>query len=81
MADNKINPNHYKSIAGYEVIDIIEYFNLNFSKGNAIKYLLRSGRKEEIGYDLIDKEIEDLDKAAWYCQREKERLIKLKESK
>lgn len=71
---DKINPNHYKSIDGYEVIDIIEYFNLNFSRGNAIKYLLRAGKKAEEGYVIDDKEIEDLEKAGWYIMRELKRL-------
>lgn len=73
---DKINPDHYKSIAGYEVIDIIEYFGLNFSRGNSVKYLLRAGRKSEEGYDMINKEIEDLEKAAWYIQREISRIKK-----
>lgn len=73
MAD-KINPDHYKSIDGYEVIDIIEYFELNFSLGNAIKYILRAGRKPEEGYDIELKEIEDLEKAVWYITREANRL-------
>lgn len=71
---DKINPNHYKSIDGYEVIDIIEYFNLNFARGNSIKYLLRAGKKAEEGYDQLDKEIEDLEKAGWYIMRELKRL-------
>ena len=69
MAD-KINPDHYKGSGGIQVIDIIEFFNLNFSKGNVIKYMLRSGRKEEQGYDALGKEIEDLEKARWYLERE-----------
>lgn len=73
---DKINPNHYKSVNGYEVIDIIEYFELNFSRGNAIKYLLRAGRKPEEGYDMADKEVEDLKKAAWYINREVDRIQK-----
>lgn len=71
---DKINPDHYKSIDGYEVIDIIEYFDLNFSRGNAIKYLLRAGKKAEEGYNIDDKEIEDLEKAAWYVIREVKKL-------
>lgn len=77
---DKINPNHYKG-NGYEVIDIIEYFELNFARGNAIKYILRAGRKEEEGYDILDKEIEDLKKATWYIQRELDKLLKRKAQK
>ena len=75
---DKINPDHYKGIDGYEVIDIIEYFELNFSRGNSIKYILRAGKKPEEGYTMLDKEIEDIDKAIWYLQRESERLQRLK---
>lgn len=75
---DKINPDHYKGIDGYEVIDIIEYFELNFARGNSIKYILRAGKKAEEGYNIVDKEIEDLDKAIWYLQREVKRLKSMK---
>lgn len=64
----KVNhPSHYtwlKEKCGIEVIDITRH--LDFDKGNAIKYILRSGYKEEKGYSAIQKEIEDLQKAIWY---------------
>ena len=72
----KINPDHYKgNKAGIQAIDIIEIFDLNFSRGNAVKYILRAGRKDEKGYDALTKEIEDLKKARWYVDREIERLM------
>lgn len=75
MVDRVNNPSHYKSINnGFEVIDIIEFFNLNFHRGNVLKYLLRSGRKEEAGYETVEKEIEDLEKAVWYLRREVKRI-------
>jgi len=43
---------------------VIEAFNLNFSLGSAIKYILRSGRKPG------EASSEDLRKAIWYLQRE-----------
>jgi len=49
---------------------------LNFSRGNAVKYLLRAGRKAEEGYRGSEKEIEDLNKAKWYIEREIERINK-----
>jgi hypothetical protein len=76
---DKINPSHYKSGDGIQVIDVIEIFNLNFSRGNVIKYALRAGKKDEQGYEDIEKEIEDLKKCVWYAQREIERLLKLKD--
>ena len=57
MSEDKINPSHYQAPGGYQAIDIIEYFNLNFARGNAVKYLLRAGNKAENGYEAIDKEI------------------------
>lgn len=65
--DNPINPKHYQGFSnGAEVIDIAE--NLNFNRGNAIKYAARAGAKDPA------KEIEDLEKARWYLSREIDRL-------
>jgi len=55
------HPKHY-NVEGYEVIDIIDAFGLNFNMGNALKYLLRAERKG-------NKE-QDINKAIWYLQRE-----------
>lgn len=55
------HPAHYQG-KSMETIDIIENFDLNFCLGNAIKYILRAGKKG-------DKK-EDLEKAIWYLQRE-----------
>ena len=49
-----------------ECIQITEHYNFNV--GNAIKYLWRAGLKE--GVDPV----EDLRKAAWYVNREIQRL-------
>ena len=66
--EDKVNsPSHYnwlKKLAGVEVIDITRH--LDFDLGNAIKYILRAGRKTEEGYDNRSKTIEDLKKAVWY---------------
>ena len=69
--ENSVNhPNHYLSKSGIEVIDAIEAwgFGEGFNRGNAIKYIARASRKDP------NKEIEDLQKAAWYINREIERL-------
>jgi hypothetical protein len=55
------SPDHYQSDNGIEVIDVIEAFELNFHLGNAIKYILRAGKKND--------EEEDLNKAIWYLRR------------
>ena len=78
--DRVNSPSHYNYAEGenaLEVIDIIEMFNLNFSRGNAIKYVLRAGHKDEQGLDAVVKEIEDLNKACWYLQREIKNLKNL----
>lgn len=67
MEDKVNHPSHYtwlKDKCGIEVIDITRH--LDFDLGNAIKYILRSGKKTEQGYDDIEKEIEDLQKAIFY---------------
>ena len=50
--------------------DFIEDKGLNFHRGNAVKYIARAGKKNP------GKEIEDLEKAVWYINREIERLMK-----
>lgn len=62
------HPSHYAEgwSNGAEVIDITE--NLNFNRGNAVKYIARAGRKDAM------KTIEDLKKARWYINRELKRL-------
>ena len=70
MKDNKVShPSHYtwlKELCGIEVIDIARH--LDFDMGNALKYLLRAGKKSEEGYTDKEKEIQDLKKAVFYIQ-------------
>ena len=61
------HPLHYTS-GKIETIDFIEDQSLNFHRGNAVKYIVRAGKKDP------EKEIEDLKKAAWYINREIARL-------
>ena len=42
---NKIDPEHYHSNTQLEAIDVIEAFDLNFHRGNIVKYVLRAGKK------------------------------------
>ncbi len=59
---NAVNhPEHYQG-KGIEVIEIIEAFDLNFSLGNAIKYILRADKK--------GNKKQDLEKAIWYLNNE-----------
>lgn len=59
--DSVFSPKHYTA-GKYEVIDVIEDWNLNFRLANAIKYIARHQHK--------GKPLEDLKKALWYLQRE-----------
>lgn len=59
------HPKHY-NMGKIEAIDFIEDWDLNFSLGNAIKYIIRSPYK--------GKQVEDLKKAIWYLNRELERI-------
>ena len=67
MTDEQIinHPSHY-TYGKIECIDFIEDKGLNFSRGNAVKYIVRAGHKED--------ELEDLKKARWYIDREIKRL-------
>ena len=78
---NVSHPSHYtqlKEKCGIEVIDITRH--LNFNLGNAIKYILRSGKKPIIDKDLSDDfnkaAIQDLRKAIWYLNDEIKRIEK-----
>jgi hypothetical protein len=64
--DNVNHPSHYTAYKGVEVIDLTE--QMNFNKGNAVKYIARAGLKSP------ETELEDLMKAAWYIAREIKRL-------
>lgn len=71
--DNVNHPKHYTSDpSGIECIDITRH--RNFNVGNAIKYLWRAGLKEDKDRKLIDKQVEDLNKAVWYLVDDIHRL-------
>lgn len=63
MNDIVNHPSHYTD-GKIEVIEFIEDKKLNYHRGNAIKYICRAGKKDP------QKEIEDLQKAVWYINRE-----------
>jgi len=61
------HPRHYNEHpAGIECIDVIEHMTSNVA--SAFKYGWRAGLKPSADHD------EDLGKAIWYLQRERERL-------
>ena len=55
------SPAHYQG-KSFEVIDIINDYDLNFELGNAIKYILRANKK--------GNKKQDLEKSIWYLQHE-----------
>jgi len=73
MEDDLVNhPLHYGGEHNpYETIKVIEAWDLNFNTGNAVKYVSRAKRK----HGTLEKEVEDLEKAIWYLEREV-RLLK-----
>lgn len=60
--DNVEKPKHY-TVGKIECIEAIEDWKLCYHLGNAVKYIVRAGRKNP------EKEVEDLRKAAWYIER------------
>ena len=60
------HPDYYKH-GGIEAIDAIEAWGLGFSLGNVVKYIARAGHKTA-------DSLQDLKKAAWYLNREIERM-------
>lgn len=63
------HPAHYKA-GGIETIDFIEAKQLTYNLGNVVKYITRAGIKNKATH------IEDLEKAAWYLNREIQNLKK-----
>lgn len=61
------HPKHYNT-GKFEVIDVIEDWDLDFNLGNAIKYIARSKHKGNYA--------QDLHKALWYVKRAIERETK-----
>jgi len=55
-------PDHYDNGLKHDLIDVIGSYKLNFNRGNVLKYIVRAGRKQN--------EIEDLEKALDYLERE-----------
>lgn len=61
--DRMVNhPPHYGGDTTYEVIKVIDAWDLGFSLGNCVKYIARAGKKDPA------KELEDLEKARFYLE-------------
>jgi len=74
MSENKEMVNHPQHYGGennpYEAIKVIDAWGLDndFYLGNAVKYLSRAGKKDDI--------TQDLKKAIWYIEKKIEKLEK-----
>ena len=65
--NNRVDhPEHYQGKNGIETIEVIRHYVCDIA--NALKYLMRAGRKSEMGMEDAEKEIEDLKKALWYIE-------------
>lgn len=62
------NPSYYAKTGKIQPIEYINDHNLNFNRGNVIKYVSRAGHKDP------NKELEDLEKARQYLDFEINRL-------
>jgi hypothetical protein len=65
------HPQHYTFAKGYEVIDVIESWELPYNLATVVKYVSRAGKKDPT------KKVEDLKKAMFHLNRQ----IKLWEKK
>lgn len=65
MTTETVNhPLHYGGDTTYEHIKVVEAWGLGYNLGNSTKYMVRAGKKDP------NKELEDLEKARWYLDRE-----------
>ena len=62
MKNKIMTPLHYTSGQDYDLIDVALHYNLNFFRFNVLKYICRAGKKQN--------ELQDLEKAVDYLQRE-----------
>jgi hypothetical protein len=63
-----MTPLHYNNGKGYDLIDVGIDYQLNFFMFNVLKYICRAGKKQN--------ELQDLEKALDYIQREIEFIRK-----
>lgn len=65
MSEERVNhPAHYGGDTVYEVIKVIEAWELGFNLGNTVKYIGRAGKKD------VSHAVTDLKKARFYLDRE-----------
>lgn len=57
-----MKPFYYQTKEQIDIIDFCKMYDLNFNRGNVLKYIARAGKK--------DNELQDLRKALEYLNRE-----------
>lgn len=62
------NSEYYGKDNPFEPIKVIDHYELNFSLGNVIKYVLRAGKKDG------ESKLKDLTKAKDYLEHEIQKL-------
>ena len=70
MSGEQVNhPKHYNDHpSGIECIEVVRHYGFNV--GNVIKYLWRSGLKQQGDESTDEATLRDLRKALWYLQDE-----------
>lgn len=74
ISDPVNHPSHY-TFGKIEVLDVLDDWNLGYNRSCVIKYIARAGKKDPT------KELEDLQKAAFYLNREIQKLLPEDEKK
>lgn len=72
--EDAINPSYYKFPGGVQAIDITRHLNGNGAQ--ASEYIIRSTRTDGV---IKGDPIENLDKAIWFCEDEKKRILMMRE--
>ena len=63
--NKQVDGSHYQKYK-YQPVQYIMDLGMDFALGNAVKYILRAGHKQDASLTDNQKEIEDLKKAIFY---------------
>lgn len=70
-----VNPSHYVFPSGVKTIQISEWLSANGAQ--AMQYIVRATRMDGKTKGGTQQQVEDLEKAIWFCSREVGRIIGL----
>lgn len=68
--EQRVNHPSYYSRGKIRIVDFINDQDLNFDRGQMVKYTVRAGFKPEPGMTEAEKELEDLLKVGFYLKEE-----------